>query len=141
MSSSDWLFQQAAALAYRLEAGEPRVVLVTSRTSGRWLFPKGLIDPGYTAEETAVKEAYEEAGIVGQVVGESFGSYQHPKPRWHGVAEVEVFPVLVTELLDEWEEQGSRERAVMTIDEAKTRVRAETVPFLDALARMLEQQN
>ena len=34
-----------------------------------WIFPKGHIEPGETAAETAVRETREEAGIDGEVLG------------------------------------------------------------------------
>ena len=53
--------RQAAALAIR----RGRVCLITSRNGKRWVIPKGWIEPGQTAGETALQEAYEEAGLVG----------------------------------------------------------------------------
>ena len=41
----------------------------------RWIFPKGIIDPGETYQESALKEALEEAGLRGQIVGEPFGHF------------------------------------------------------------------
>ena len=38
---------------------------ITSRNGKRWVIPKGWIDPGQTAGETALQEAWEEAGLTG----------------------------------------------------------------------------
>ena len=35
---------------------------------GKWTFPKGLVDVGYTDDEIAIKEALEEAGIRGTLL-------------------------------------------------------------------------
>jgi diadenosine hexaphosphate hydrolase (ATP-forming) len=35
---------------------------------GEWVFPKGWIDPGETAEQAAVREVREEAGVQAQIV-------------------------------------------------------------------------
>ena len=49
--------------------GEREYLLVESRTSpGEWVLPKGHIDPGETAEMTAVREVQEEAGVRAVVV-------------------------------------------------------------------------
>src|SRR5262249_32651877 len=61
------LLHQAGAIPYAIVDGEVRVLLVTSRGSGRWLIPKGNIDPGLTPAEAAAKEAYEEGGIRGRI--------------------------------------------------------------------------
>lgn len=37
------------------------------RPPGTWVLPKGLIDPGEAAAETAVRETYEETGVRGRV--------------------------------------------------------------------------
>ena len=56
-----------------------RYLIVTSRNNpDRWVFPKGHIDPGETAEVTAEREVLEEAGIEARIVG-SVGSIEMPK--------------------------------------------------------------
>jgi 8-oxo-dGTP pyrophosphatase MutT (NUDIX family) len=65
---------QAGAIAVRQRGKEPEVVLVRSRRTGDWIFPKGHIEEGETADETAVRELEEEAGVTGEaltVVGAS----------------------------------------------------------------------
>lgn len=59
---------QAGAVAVRV-GDSPRVLLVRARLHPEhWLFPKGHIDPGETAEEAAVRELAEEAGVAGRVL-------------------------------------------------------------------------
>ena len=41
-------------------------------------FPAGLIDPGESAADTAVRELYEETGFAGRVLGCSAGGYSSP---------------------------------------------------------------
>jgi 8-oxo-dGTP pyrophosphatase MutT (NUDIX family) len=38
------------------------------RAEGVWALPKGLIDPGETPAETALREGYEETGVRGRLV-------------------------------------------------------------------------
>jgi len=64
---------QAGALAYLPEADPLRFVVVTSRRTGRWVFPKGGVDPGMTAPEAARREALEEAGVIGRVADRAIG--------------------------------------------------------------------
>ena len=67
--------RQAAALPLR----RGRVCLITSRNGKRWVIPKGWIEPGQTAGETALQEAWEEAGLAGAIEGEPIGSYLYEK--------------------------------------------------------------
>ncbi len=44
-------------------------VLVTQHSQNKhWSFPKGLIDPGQTTEEAAIREVREEGGVVAEIV-------------------------------------------------------------------------
>ena len=62
--------RQAGAIAVRLDREPPRFLLVTARKDpSRWIFPKGHIEPGERARDTAVRELAEEAGIEGRVIG------------------------------------------------------------------------
>lgn len=113
----DFLFEQAGALPYRWDGDQVEIVLITSRSSGNWIFPKGVIDPGETPESTAVKETIEEAGVIGELTGKSLGAYKQKK--WGGIAKVKVYPLLVTEMLDDWDEAEFRERQLLPLEEAK----------------------
>lgn len=47
-----------------------KIALVFRASLNDWSFPKGHVDPGETAEETAVREAYEETGLRVSMVKE-----------------------------------------------------------------------
>ena len=55
--------QQAAAIAVRRNGDRVQVCLIRRKGSRKWGIPKGQVDPGDTHEETALNEAWEEAGI------------------------------------------------------------------------------
>ena len=57
--------EQAGAIAIRGHGNEAEVLLVRARRSGDWIFPKGHIEAGESAEQAAVRELAEEAGVVG----------------------------------------------------------------------------
>ncbi len=64
------LIDQAGAIVIRAQDATPRLLLVTAKRNPRaWILPKGHIEPGETAEKAAVREAHEEAGVRGSVVG------------------------------------------------------------------------
>ena len=60
-----------------MRAGQ--VCLVTSSSGKRWVVPKGCMEPGKTAGELALQEAWEEAGLVGVLQPEPVGSYLYEK--------------------------------------------------------------
>ncbi len=63
-------FRQAGAIVVRSGKSEPRILLVTARRNpNNWIFPKGHVEQGETLKAAAVREAREEAGIEGKVVG------------------------------------------------------------------------
>ena len=54
----------AGAVVFRPTAKGPRYLLVEAAGKrGRWVFPKGHIETGETASETALREVTEEAGV------------------------------------------------------------------------------
>jgi 8-oxo-dGTP pyrophosphatase MutT (NUDIX family) len=64
------LIRQSGAIMVRHDGKEPRVLLVTAkRNRENWIFPKGHIEKGETAEAAALREAKEEAGVVGKLIG------------------------------------------------------------------------
>lgn len=56
---------QVAALCWRKNKGRKEVLLVTSRDTGRWIVPKGWLIDGLSAAQSAMREAWEEAGVRG----------------------------------------------------------------------------
>jgi 8-oxo-dGTP pyrophosphatase MutT (NUDIX family) len=110
-------------LPYRFgkEAGV-EVLLVTSRQTGRWIIPKGWPIKGFKPAETAAQEAYEEAGVRGDVSGRSLGRYVYEKRTEDRVAsfpcEVQVFPLLVKTQLKKWPESGQRRVRWLRVPEA-----------------------
>src|SRR5919198_1223161 len=43
-------------------------VVLRRNKAGRWIFPKGHVDPGETTAQTAAREAEEETGLLVEVV-------------------------------------------------------------------------
>lgn len=66
---------QVAAVCYRVRGAGIEFLLVQTRGSGRWTFPKGSAEPGLTHAQAAALEAFEEAGVHGRMEEASFTSY------------------------------------------------------------------
>lgn len=103
---------QAGAICLRERNGQsqPEVLLITSRSNGGWGIPKGHIEPGETSRDTAQREAFEEAGVMGfagkQPVG--FFSYGKNKNGRYQQYAVVVHLLSVQELAVEFPEKGDR---------------------------------
>jgi len=112
---------QIAALCYRWTDGTLEVLLVTSREKGRWILPKGWPELDQEAYETAVIEAYEEAGARGRSHKEAFGSFRSFKGLSNGLelrTKVLVFPIEVDHMLSSFPEKGQRRVCWMPISKA-----------------------
>lgn len=93
-----------------------RLVLITSRKSERWIIPKGYVEKGLTPAESAAKEAYEEAGLIGVVHHKEAGQYRYSK--FGKLFSVQVYPLFIETMLDEWDEMHDRRRKLVTPSEA-----------------------
>ena len=96
-------------------------MLVTSRETCRWVLPKGWAEKNLSGPELAAKEAFEEAGLVGQVAAKSIGSYAYMKRLSKGrelQCNVEVFAMHVELILGDWPERHQRERQWFTLAQA-----------------------
>lgn len=114
--------RQAGALCWLDDEGELRFALITSRRTGRWVFPKGSIDDGMTPWDAAAQEALEEAGVEGVVDTSPIGRYRTAKVRppmiW--TVEIDLYPLAVNKVRDDWLEKAQRERRFVTLAEART---------------------
>lgn len=112
---------QFGALPYAIRDGQLVVLLITSRGRGKWIFPKGGLMEGMTPHQSAAHEAWEEAGVTGEIEPTPLGSYflpvtdERPEP-----IEVKMFPLLVTGQREDWQERYQRQRYWADLAEAQT---------------------
>ena len=102
---------QYAALPYRIDGGQVRILLITSRETRRWVIPKGWPMNGLKPQDTAAAEAAEEAGLIGAVEDTPLGSYRYLKrlKRNDAIAvQVIVFAFEVLTQVESWKEQDQR---------------------------------
>ena len=115
---------QSSILPYRVRKSGPTFLLITSIGSGRWVLPKGHIASDITPRQSAIKEAFQEAGINGKVPKKSLGTYTYSKENEPGVPpyQVEVFTMRVTCVLNAWPEELRRTREWMSPKKASNSV-------------------
>lgn len=128
------MIEQYGALPYRHDAdGTVRILLVTSRETGRWIVPKGNRMEGKTPSESAQREAYEEGGVEGEIAPEAIGHYRYVKQRKNGSvtpANVMIFPMRVTRQLGDWPEKGEREARWFSLADAAASVAERSLRYL-----------
>jgi 8-oxo-dGTP pyrophosphatase MutT (NUDIX family) len=112
---------QYAALPWRKLDGRLEVLLITSRETRRWVIPKGWPIKGLKSAPSAAREAFEEAGVLGQISRKPLGQYHYDKRLRSGRVQhvrVTVFALKVAEESPVWPEQGQREKRWLTPAEA-----------------------
>lgn len=126
---------QYAALCWRKGAAGIEVLLITSRDTGRWVIPKGWPMPDRSPEATAAREAWEEAGVEGEVNPVSLGRYGYLKEMISDPAvpcAVAVYGLQVKDLSDNFPEKAQRRRQWFPLAEGAGLVQE---PDLGALIR------
>ncbi len=90
--------------------GSTEILLVTSRTTRRWIVPKGWPMKGLKDRDAAAREAYEEAGVLGRVSEKPAGRYTY----WKRMSDhfvlctVKLYLLEVERQLPIWAEQNQR---------------------------------
>ncbi len=126
---------QVGALCWRRSGKGLRVLLITSRDTGRWVIPKGWPMRRRSDAEAAAREAWEEAGVQGEILPRSIGLFTYRKylgPRRWIPCVVRVFPLEVRARLKEYPEHDQRKTRWFAPEKAAKRV---AEPELRALIR------
>jgi 8-oxo-dGTP pyrophosphatase MutT (NUDIX family) len=130
--------KQVAALPWRRVETGIEVLLVTTRTTKRWVIPKGWPMNGKADHEAAAIEAYEEAGVRGHIASAPCGHFGYLKISDSGKARhvsVTVYALEVDQNLTDWPERQERERRWLPSTKACAMAGdAELVPVLKAFA-------
>ena len=118
---------QFAALPFRIKSGKVQVLMVKTRTSKRWIVPKGWPMNGKRPAHCARIEAWEEAGVRGTEVDLCLGLFSYAKTvtsdqRLTPCVAL-VYPVWVRELEERYPEAGQRKRKWFTPAKAAKKVK------------------
>lgn len=112
-------------MCWRWQGNDLKVLLVTSRDTGRWIIPKGWPIPERTAAASAAAEAWEEAGVEGAVADLPIGMFHYDKiigPVQAIPCIVSVYPILVSRLRNRFPEVLQRQREWFSPDKAAKKV-------------------
>jgi 8-oxo-dGTP pyrophosphatase MutT (NUDIX family) len=112
---------QYGALCWRAASDGVEVLLITSRDTGRWVIPKGWPMAGLSPEASAAQEAWEEAGVDGQVHPHCIGRFGYQKCLSVTATvpcAVAVYGLQVTKLAKTFPEVKERQRQWFPQEEA-----------------------
>lgn len=80
----------AGGVAIRVNDSKTEVAIIQTAAEKRWQLPKGIVDPGETPEQAAIREVREEAGINCEIVSKLdtieywfVASYDGERKRYH----------------------------------------------------------
>jgi 8-oxo-dGTP pyrophosphatase MutT (NUDIX family) len=131
--------EQVAAVCYRLRGSDVELLLVQTG-GGRWIFPKGCVEPGLTHAQAAAIEAFEEAGVHGRIEEKSFSKYRVWRAGKKSSGKQAVMAHLCEVLRLGPPQETGRNRTWFTVDKAKQRLRKDrTAEEGNELARVVNR--
>ncbi len=125
---------RVAAVPYRYRKGKVEVLLITSKGTGRWILPKGHIEERLGAKGSALLEAFEEAGVEGEVHVVPVGRYGH---RDAEDMQIQAYLLRVTRVFKQWPERAHRRRRWVEIRKALSLVDADVREILYVATELL----
>ena len=116
VNKSEFEIKHSCVIPYRISNGSIELLLITSIKKQKWIFPKGFIEFNLSAFESAKKEAYEEAGVIGENETVELGSFDLKKKNQ--TSRVKIFSMEVTKELKDYPEKNLRKRKWFNISDA-----------------------
>ena len=114
-------FHQSSVVPYRILDTRTEIMMITSIRRRRWIIPKGAVEPNMTPQDSAAKEAFEEAGIEGTVAQTPIGRYHYKK--WSSTCRCDVYAMKVEVIHNQWQEQDERDRQWIDAKDVISKVR------------------
>ena len=110
---------RVGAIPFIVEDGDVKLLMVTSLTRGRWVFPKGTLKKGEGKLKGCRREAFEEAGIKGKILSDLpiTAVIKSKDKSKSDMMVVTYYPIFVTKQIKEWPEKKLRNRQWVPLDE------------------------
>jgi len=131
--SEEFDFEQSAIIPYKIEDEELQILLITSIRKKKWIIPKGFIEFNLSAFESAKKEAFEEAGVIG--TNETFELGTFNLIKYGGLTKIIVYSMEVEKFKEDYPEKNLRKRKWFSVKEA---VKTITIPEVGEMINILE---
>lgn len=148
----------AGILLFRQRDGETQVLLIKpggpfwrNKDSGAWMIPKGLVEPGETPAEAALREFHEETGTELTSVPFPLATVRQSGGKWAEAFAIEgdLDPSTVrsNEFEVEWPPRSGRHQSFpevaearwMSLTQARELMLPSQLPLLDALEAKMKE--
>lgn len=126
-------FKQSGVIPYRKNNGVLEILLITSIKRQKWIIPKGYVEFNLSPFESAKKEAFEEAGIIGSNETYELGTIE--LDTGIGLTHMKIFAMEVIKILDDYPEKELRKRKWFNVEEAASKI---TIPEIPAMIASLQ---
>ena len=124
---------KTGVVATRIRNGFREVLLVSTKKN-RWGLPKGNLIPRLGKKRTALEEAYEEAGVLGEI--RNSRRVRLERARWT----LDLYPMRVAKQLRRWPEKAQRTRRWVPVHQLDEWLRRrDLVKSVQRLARPARQ--
>ena len=124
-------FHLAGAVPWRKTEDGLEILLITARDKPLdednfwWIVPQGGVEPGQTAQEAAIAETWEEAGVRGVASEEPIARYEYDIGA--GRCKVDIFEIEVEVVEDDWPESHERRRVWLSPKDALETISGDTL--------------
>jgi 8-oxo-dGTP pyrophosphatase MutT (NUDIX family) len=125
-------FDQSGVIPYRKINDGIEILLITSVRKKKWIIPKGYVEFNLSPFDSAKKEAFEEAGIIGSNETVELGTIHLKKDS--GNTRLKIYSMEVVKILEDYPDKELRKRKWFTIKEAAEKV---TVPEISDMINSL----
>ena len=133
--SEEFDFEQSAIIPYKIEDEELKILLITSIRKKKWIIPKGFIEFNLSAFESAKKEAFEEAGVIG--TNETFELGSFILNKYGGLTKIIVYSMEVEKFKEDYPEKNLRKRKWFSSKEA---IKTITIPEVGEMIITLQEK-
>ncbi|MCK5697224.1 MAG: NUDIX hydrolase [Gammaproteobacteria bacterium] len=110
---------EIGAFPFLIKKGKLYIMIVSSTSGKSWILPKGHPEDKLKHSQVAALESYEEAGIKGLIFNRKLGKEFKQKKE---ALNLLIYPLLITKILNKWQEESIRKRQLVTINKALTLV-------------------
>ena len=134
-----YYYRQSSVIPWQMTDQGLRILLIASSQCKHWVVPKGIQEPGLSPQQSAAKEALEEAGIEGVVDEAALGSYRYRK--WGAECTVQVYPMRVEREIaeEQWQESHRGRKWLSPKKAAGLLKQQQLLPLLDVLSERIER--
>lgn len=126
--------KQSGCVVYRVHSGKLELLLISSSSDKKWVFPKGGVESDLTKKQSAIKEVWEEAGVTGKIV-DKLGEFRYVKDGKG--QKVVMYSMKFKANTATWPEEGRRTRVWVSAKKARKMVKPELRVFIDRLESLL----